>query len=139
MKYFFLISLWMVLIDELSADALVIASGESFCVDSLDIDEIRGIYLAKKFRVSGHKIIPVHLGIDHPLRLRFEHSIVNEERESLSHIWLQAHYLGHRAPTVFKSQETVAEFLSKVKDSLGYVEESTAQKYHLKILYRGHE
>lgn len=139
MKYFFLISLWIGLIEEVSADALVVASGENFCVDSLDIDEIRGIYLAKKFRVGGHKIIPVHLGIDNPLRLRFEHNIVNEERESLSHIWLQAHYLGHRVPTVFKSQETVAEFLSKMKNSLGYLEESTAQKYHLKILYRERE
>lgn len=139
MKYFFLISLWIVFIEELSADTLVVVSGDNFCVDSLDIDEIRGIYLAKRFRIDGQKIIPVHLGIDNPLRLRFEHNIVNEERDVLSQVWLQAHYLGHRAPTVFKSQETVAEFLSKVKNSLGYVEESTAQKYHLKILYRERE
>lgn len=127
------------MLQPLFADNIVVVAGENFCVDSLSKDEIRNIYLAKVFHVNNQKIIPLNLGIDNPLRLQFEQEIVNEERDTLARSWLQAHYLGHRAPRSFKSQETVAEFLSKVDNSLGYLDESVAQKYHLKILFREHK
>jgi hypothetical protein len=76
------------------------------------------------------------LGIDNPLRNRFEQNLLKENKDTLAQDWLQAHYLGHHAPKVFKSQESVAEFLSKVDNSIGYVDEEIAQKYHLKILFR---
>lgn len=123
----------------LSADPLVIASGENFGVNAINIDEIRGIYTGKQFRLNNNKVIPLNLGIDNPLRSKFEQNILNENKETLAQYWLQAHYLGHRAPKVFKSQESVAEFLSKVDNSIGYVDEEIAQKYHLKILFRAKE
>lgn len=123
----------------LSADPLVIASGENFGVNAINIDEIRGIYIGKQFRLNNNKVIPLNLGIDNPLRSKFEQNILNENKETLAQYWLQAHYLGHRTPKVFKSQESVAEFLSKVDNSIGYVDEEIAQKYHLKILFRAKE
>ncbi|HZF69277.1 MAG TPA: hypothetical protein VEZ39_00285 [Sulfuricurvum sp.] len=123
----------------MSADPLVIASGENFGVNAINIDEIRGIYTGKQFRLNNNKVIPLNLGIDNPLRSKFEQNILNENKETLAQYWLQAHYLGHRAPKVFKSQESVAEFLSKVDNSIGYVDEEIAQKYHLKILFRAKE
>lgn len=124
---------------QLEAQSLVVAAGENFRVNSLEIEDIRSLYLAKKFRLGNQKIIPLNLGIDNPLRYQFEENILSEERDTLAYAWLQAHYLGHRAPKVFKSQEAVAEFLSKVDNSVGYVEEDIAQKYHLKILFRAKE
>lgn len=125
--------------ETLWGDPLVVAAGKNFVVDSLDAEEIRALYVAKKFRIGNQKIIPVNLGIEHPLRIQFEQDVLSEERSTLAHLWLQAHYLGHRTPKVFKSQETVAEFLSKIDNSVGYIDESMAQRYHLKILFRGRE
>lgn len=119
-----------------AADTLVIVSGENFSVNSMDIDQIRGIYSAKQFRLDNKKIIPLNLGIDNSLRNKFEQYVLDKDKDTLAQYWLQAHYLGHHTPKVFKSQESVAEFLSKVDNSIGYVDEETAQKYHLKILFR---
>lgn len=124
---------------QVEAETLVVAAGENFSVDALEIEEIRGIYLGKRFRLGNKKVIPLNLGIDHPLRRYFEQNVLEEERNTLAQHWLRAHYLGHHTPKVFKSQESVAEFLSKVENTLGYVEEETAQKYHLKILFRSKE
>jgi len=121
---------------QVQGEPLVVAVGENFSVNSLEIYDIRSIYSAKKFRLGNQKIIPLNLGIDNPLRYKFEEDVLNENRDTLAYAWLHAHYLGHRAPKVFKSQEAVAEFLSKVDNSMGYVEEEVAQKYHLKILFR---
>lgn len=123
----------------LSADPLVVASAESFGINTISVDEIREIYTGKQFRLNNNKIIPLNLGIDHPLRKKFEQNILNENKDTLAQYWLQAHYLGHHTPKVFKSQESVAEFLSKVDNSIGYVDEEVAQAYHLKILFRAKE
>lgn len=120
----------------LQAETLVVAAGESFGGNVLGVDEIRLIYLGKKFRLGNQKILPLNLGIDNPLRNRFEQQVLGEDRDTLAHNWLQAHYLGHHAPKVLKSPETVAEFLTKIDHSLGYLDEDTALKYHLKILFR---
>lgn len=139
MKRFLFISLWISGLGYLCADSIVIAAHPSFAIESLDKEEIKKIYLAKKFRISNQKILPVNLGLDHPLREKFEKKILNEDRDALMHIWLQAHYLGHRPPKVFKSQESVAEFIANVENAIGYMEESTAQKYHLKLLFKESE
>ncbi|MDD5053106.1 MAG: hypothetical protein PHO27_10285 [Sulfuricurvum sp.] len=118
---------------------LVVAVGENSKLNSLGSEEIRSIYLAKRFRLSNLKVIPLNLGIDNPLRNQFEDEVLDENRDTLAQNWLQAHYLGHHAPKVFKSQEAIAEFLSKVDNSLGYLDEDVAQKYHLKIIFRGKE
>lgn len=119
-----------------TANALVLVSGESFSINSMDIDEIRRIYSGKQFRLDNKKIIPLNLGIDNPLRNKFEQYVLDKDKDTLAQYWLQAHYLGHHTPKVFKSQESVAEFLSKVDNSIGYLDEETAQKFHLKILFR---
>jgi len=118
------------------AGGLVVASGENFGMDSLDSDEIRSVYTARQFRLGNKKVILLNLGAENPLRLRFEQNVLHENRDTLGYNWLQAHYLGHKVPTVFKSTESVAEFLSKVENSVGYLDEETAQKYRLKILFR---
>jgi ABC-type phosphate transport system substrate-binding protein len=122
-----------------SADPLVVAAGENFGVNTISVDEIREIYTGKQYRLNDNKIIPLNLGVDNPLRKKFEQNILNENKDTLAQYWLQAHYLGHHTPKVFKSQESVAEFLSKVDNSLGYIDEEIAQKYHLKILFRAKE
>ncbi|MDD2369359.1 MAG: hypothetical protein PHQ90_08660 [Sulfuricurvum sp.] len=136
-----LLFIWLIYngLTYLNADPLVIASGENFGVNTINVDEIRGIYTGKQFRLNNKKIIPLNLGIDNPLRSKFEQNILGENKDTLAQYWLQAHYLGHHTPKVFKSQESVAEFLSKVDNSIGYVDEEIAQKYHLKILFRAKE
>lgn len=138
-KMFVVVLFFNVIIQSLFADTLVVVAGENFSVNTLTKEEIRSIYVAKKFHVGGQKVIPINLGIDNPLRLKFESEVVNVDRDILSRIWLQAHFLGYKPPKTFKTQEMVAEFLSKVDNSIGYVDESMAQKYHLKILFREHK
>lgn len=123
----------------LHAEPLVVVTGENTGVNSLNIDEIRSLYVGKRFRLGNQKIVPLNLGIDNPLRIRFEQNILQEDRNTLARSWLQAHYLGHHPPKVFKSPDMVAEFLTKVDNSIGYLDETTAQKYHLKILFRENE
>jgi hypothetical protein len=135
-KMFVVVLFFNVIIQPMFADGLVVVAGENFSVNTLTKEEIRSIYVAKKFHVGGQKVIPINLGIDNPLRLKFESEVVNVDRDRLSRIWLQAHFLGYKTPKTFKTQEMVAEFLSKVDSSIGYLDESMAQKYHLKILFR---
>jgi hypothetical protein len=123
----------------LYADPLVVAAREDFGINVISVDEIRKIYTGKEFRLNNNKVIPLNLGVDSPLRKKFEQNILNENKDTLAQYWLQAHYLGHHTPKVFKSQESVAEFLSKVDNSIGYIDEEIAQKYHLKILFRAKE
>jgi hypothetical protein len=139
MKNILLIWLICGVISILSADPLVIAVGENFTINTITVNEIREIYTGKQYRLNDNKIIPLNLGTDNPLRKKFEQNILNENKDSLAQYWLQAHYLGHHAPKVFKSQESVAEFLSKVDNSIGYIDEEIAQKYHLKVLFRAKE
>jgi hypothetical protein len=134
-KSFFILLIFVGLF-QIEVEALVVVSGNSFGVDSMNIDEIRGVYFGKRFRLGSKKIIPLNLGIDNPLRNQFEQNVLEEDRNTLAQYWLEAHYLGHRAPKVFKSQESIAEFLSKVDNTVGYVDEEIALKYHLKILFR---
>lgn len=139
MKYLFFIWLLYNELSPLSADPIVIACSENFGKNTISIDEIREIYLGKRFRLNNTKIIPLNLGIDNPLRNKFEQNILHENKDTLAQYWLQAHYLGHRTPKVFISQESVAEFLSKVDNSIGYIDEEVAKAYHLKILFRSKE
>lgn len=121
------------------ADTLVVAAGENFAAETLGIDELRSVYNGKRFRLGNEKIILLNLETENTLRIRFEQKVLEENRDTLARNWLQAHYLGHRPPKVFKSPEGVAEFLTKVDNAIGYMDESTAQKYRLKILYRAKE
>ena len=130
--------LWVILLGifPLEAKYLVIASGKNSSFPPLGWEEVHDLYVAKRFRIENHKVVLLNLGIDHPLRHTFEHEVLRENQASLEYVWLQAHYLGHHAPKVFKSQEAVAEFLVNVEDAVGYVEEEVALKYHLTILFR---
>ena len=115
---------------------VVVVSGERFRYDSLSADEIRLVYTGKRFRFGDEKIVLLNLEPENPMREWFEQNILHQRRDTLAKNWLQAHYLGHKPPKVFKSTESVAEFLTKVDNSIGYTDEATARKYHLKILYR---
>lgn len=130
--------LWLLctMVLTLEAETLVIVTGENFSGGTVDMSTVRALYLGKRFRLGNQKIIPLNLGIDHPLRTQFEESVLEEERDTLARNWLQAHYLGHHPPKVFKSSEAVATFLTKVDNSIGYLDEETALKYQLKILFR---
>lgn len=118
------------------ATDVVVVSGERFRYDSLSADEIRLVYTGKRFRLGNENIVLLNLEPEHPMRAWFEHNILHKRRDVLTKNWLQAHYLGHKPPKVFKSTESIAEFLTKVDNSIGYTDEATARKYHLKILYR---
>jgi hypothetical protein len=136
MKRGLLIGLLCGMVFTLDAETLVIVSGENFSGGSLDMTTVRALYCGKRFRLGNQKIIPLNLGIDHPLRTQFEESVLDEDRDTLARNWLQAHYLGHHPPKVFKSSEAIAVFLTKVDNSIGYLDEETALKYQLKILFR---
>ena len=128
--------LWMLGVVSLEAKYLVIASGKNSALPPLGLEEVHDLYIAKHFRIGNQKVLLLNLEADHPLRHTFEHEVLRENREHLEYAWLQAHYLGHHAPKVFKSQEAIAEFLVNVEDAVGYVDEEVALQYHLTILFR---
>lgn len=128
---------WVVMIIvSVEAKNLVIASGKNSAFPPLGLEEVHDLYVAKHFRIGNHKVLLLNLETDHSLRHTFEHEVLRENRDALGYAWLQAHYLGHHAPKVFKSQEAVAQFLTNVEDAVGYVEEEVALRYHLTILFR---
>lgn len=139
MKKFLLFSLLLGGLVYLKGETLVIAAGENVRSEGLGLEEIREIYTAKRFRWGGEKIVPLNLGIDHPLRSRFEQDVLNENRDTLSRIWLQAHYQGHHPPKVVKGVQSTAEFLTKMENAIGYMDETTAERCRLKILFRTKE
>lgn len=130
-----IVLIFLILLSSLYGDKLVVAANIHFIKDGLSAEDVRNLYTAREFRIANEKVIPLNLAIDHPLRTQFEKTVLGQDRKELSAIWLQAHYLGHHPPKVFKSKEAAAEFLMNVDNAIGYMDEETALKYGLKILY----
>lgn len=121
------------------AETLVVATGEHCRWNEFSVEQIRDLYEAKRFRVGNERVVLLNLEAEHPLRKQFEQEILRENRENLSSAWLGAHYDGHPPPKVFKTPHAAAEFLNRVENAVGYLDESTARRYRLKILYSGGE
>ncbi len=123
----------------LEAATYVVATNPSSKISHLSREDISALYLDKKHLLRGKRAILLNLPLDDKIRISFEKSVLRKSRVELQRYWLRAHFSGHRPPKVVKSQETAANFISKVRNSIGYMEKSLAQKNGLKILYEWRE
>jgi len=123
----------------LEAATYVVATNPSSKISHLSKEQISALYLDKKHLLRGKRAILLNLPLDDKIRNSFEKSVLRKSRVELQRYWLRAHFSGHRPPKVVKSQEAAANFISKVKDSIGYMEKSIARKHGLKVLYEWRE
>ena len=132
MRYIALFSFFISIV--FSRELVIVSSSNSF-LNKLNQKEVVEIYLGKIRRVKGHKIIPLNLKANNPLRREFEEKILKKDRKWLAMYWLKAHYHGHHPPKVFDSKKAIILFLKRFENAICYLDKKSAKKEGLKILY----
>ena len=117
----------------LQAGEYAVVSNKS--VKTLSKAQIKAIYLKKLTIIDDKKIIPINLDSRNTLRKKFNKEFLHLSLEKLKIYWIKQHYLGHRPPLSFKSQEAVKKFINKVDDSIGYLELKNIDK-NQNIIYQ---
>ena len=89
---------------------------------TLDRDILRDIYLKKIFvDRDGHRLIPVNLPPDSPLRAAFTHILIRMPDSQLQDYWNRQYFQGVSPPYVLASQQAVVRFVASTPGSIGYV------------------
>lgn len=97
--------------------------------------EIKAIFLKKITFVDDTKIVPINLGANDPIRIKFQEHLLHMSLQRLKSYWMKQHYLGHRPPLSMKSQESIKAFVNKVDGAIGYIDASNADQ-SIKVIYR---
>ena len=104
-------------------------------IKHLSKNQIKAIYLKKLTIVDDIKIIPINLDSRNTLREKFSKEFLHISLSKLKTYWIKQHYLGHRPPLSFKSQESLKKFIKQVDGSIGYIELKNIDK-NLNIIYK---
>ena len=90
--------------------------------DRLSLQELKRIYLRKtQVDGKGHRIIPVNLPPDHPLRRFFSQTLFGILPEEMEEYWNIQYFHGVSPPQVLSSEEAVVRFMEATPDAIGYV------------------
>jgi len=114
----------------LYSNTFVVITSNHSNIASIDKKELQAIYLSKKHT----NLIPINLPFNSIQRDSFESSILNISHTKLNSYWIKQHYLGKRPPKVIKSQKGVLLFITKIPNSIGYIDKKSLIK-DIKILY----
>ena len=128
-----LLFLAFILLTSLFADEYVIIANKH--MDDLTATQIKAIFLKKLLVVHDTNVVPVNLDARDPLRIKFDHDVLEMNFDRLQAYWTKEHYLGHRPPISLKSQESIKAFVKKVDGSIGYINIENVDD-NLKILYK---
>lgn len=89
---------------------------------ALDRDTLRDIYLKKIFvDKEGHRLIPVNLPPESPLREAFTHLLIRMPDNRLQDYWNRQYFQGVSPPYVLASQQAVVRFVASTPGAIGYV------------------
>lgn len=92
-------------------------------VSSIAINELRLIYWRKKqYWPGGHPIQPVNLHAEHPLRLLFSKTVLNNLPKEQADYWNEQYFHGIRPPRSVLSEEAMLRFVTDTQGSIGYVD-----------------
>lgn len=121
-------SLWLSLcpmparsVDNQAHLAVIVARSSD--MQSMDARTLRDIYLKKIFVDNhGHRIVPVNLPPERPLRRAFSASVIHMDEGQLQTYWNRQYFQGVSPPYVLGSQRAVVEFVARTPGALGYVQ-----------------
>lgn len=89
---------------------------------TLNRDTLRDIYLKKIFVDNdGHRLIPVNLPPESPLRELFTRTLIRMPDSQLQDYWNRQYFQGVSPPYVLASQKAVVRFVASTPGSIGYV------------------
>ena len=114
---------------------LRVIAHENFPKNTLKSKEIKALFLDKKHRLHGRRILAINYPFEHPARACFEKNILQKNRRFLERYWLQAHYHGKRPPKVVESEAMLLAYLHEVDTAIGYVLGSQRLQKDIKVLY----
>jgi ABC-type phosphate transport system substrate-binding protein len=90
--------------------------------NSLSLKELKRIYQRKTLvDATGHRIIPVNLPPDHPLRRYFSQTLFDALPEEMEEYWNIQYFHGISPPQILSSEEAVVRFVEATPGAIGYV------------------
>lgn len=90
--------------------------------ETLSATEIALIFRRRKQQWrDGHRITPVNLPADDPLRRRFSRSVLQLSSDALEEYWNEQYFHGVLPPHVLASEEAVLRFVSDTDTAIGYL------------------
>lgn len=104
--------------------AIIVSSNAEIApVSSIALNELRLIYWRKKqYWPGGHPMQPVNLHAEHPLRLLFSKTVLNNLPKEQSDYWNEQYFHGIRPPRSVQSEEAMLRFVTDTHGSIGYVD-----------------
>lgn len=104
--------------------AVIVSSNTEIApISSIALSELRLIYWRKKqYWSGGHPIQPVNLHAEHPLRLLFSKTVLNNLPKEQSDYWNEQYFHGVRPPRSVQSEEAMLRYVTDTKGSIGYVD-----------------
>lgn len=105
----------------LHASSYVVVVNKKSSIESLSSKEIRDIYLMKRYHIGSQKVLPVNAASSVSLRLFFEESVLEMNREKLNAFWVKKHFQGIKPPLTQSSLEAMKLFIKNVDEAIGYL------------------
>lgn len=104
-------------------------------IDSLNILQVRSIFLKKQTMMNELELVPINLPAFHEARRSFETNVLDMSQSRLKSYWVKQHYQGHRPPLTMKSFQGLKAFIKNVDGAIGYIP-ADAMDSSLKQVYR---
>ncbi|MCH9828898.1 MAG: hypothetical protein K0U79_14270 [Gammaproteobacteria bacterium] len=90
--------------------------------EAIDPDALTLIYRRKRLHwADGSRIEPINLPADHPLRLRFSHTVLGLKPEQMQDYWNEMYFQGVSPPYVLASEAAMLAFVAATANAIGYV------------------
>lgn len=97
-------------------------------VDSLELTEVRRIFLARQQSwKDGARVHPVNLPASSELRETFSREVLGRSTRSLAGYWNDLYFHGTQPPPVLDSERAVLLYVERTEGAIGYVSYPMAQ------------
>jgi hypothetical protein len=118
-----------------SQEHLVLVANKNFPISAFNKHQVKQIFLKRTLYIDTMTLVPLNLPSSHPLRQRFEKSVLKMSMRQLREYWTKAHYQGKRPPLVQHSIQSIIVFIREVDGSIAYLPSSQVPD-DFRILYK---
>lgn len=112
--------------------ALVVSKKSS--ISELSKQQIKKIFLKKRYYVGDQKVLPVNLTSNMELRIHFEEKVLNMDRKKLNSFWTKQHFQGVSPPSTQSSINSLKLFVQNVDGAIGYLPKNLIDN-SVKVIY----
>jgi ABC-type phosphate transport system substrate-binding protein len=120
--------------------AIVVANNQTSGELKLAKTDLSLIYWRKQlYWAKGHRIKPVNLRAEHPLRQQFSQKILGALPKQQIDYWNGLYFNGVSPPHVVNSEEAVIRYVSDTKGSIGYIDSCLVDSRVKAILWIDHD